>query len=199
MSRFILTLVFIFYGFCCSAHAVEIGDRDWRQLTDTVGITYNQLTSIYDVSTGRLLDEANHKIGDVDFTGWTWATAQDVYAMYSIIVGRTLESYDYYYEENPVWLLDFFKNLFDFTERPEIETGAASGIGRDGASQDRVIAMTVWVGVDDETANNYYGGVDTQGVSRDGGTMKQESEYGVYMYRTITRDSIISPLALMNQ
>jgi hypothetical protein len=193
MNGFSLLLLFILCTFYATAQAVEIGDKDWRQLTDTIGITYNDLASIYDVPTGRLLDESRHMLGNIDFSGWTWATAQDVYEMYSFIVGKTLESYDYYYEENPSWLSPFFNDLFEYTDRSNSEIanseiGVASGIGRDGVNESRVIVMKVWIGVEYTTSIRYFGGVDTRAVSKDGSSIENEIQYGAHMYRTLSKE-----------
>lgn len=199
MNAFSSFLLFTLWFFSSIAQAVEIGDKDWRQLTDTMGVTYNELTSIYDVSTGHLLDESRYMIRNVNFSGWTWATAQDVYAMYSLVVGKTLESYDYYYEENPSWLYPFFNNLFEYTERTDFDTVAASGIGRDGAHEYSVIAMKVWIGIDDDTSKTYFGGVETRGVPRDSGGVEDEIHYGIYMYRTKREKQIDRPVAFLKQ
>ena len=188
MKIFSLLRLFILSTCLSTAQAVEIGDKDWRQLTDTVGITYDELASIYDVSTGRLLDESRHMIGDVDFSGWTWAAAQDVYAMYAIITGKPLESYDYYYEENPPWLFPFFNTLFEYTDQTNLETVIASGIGRDGVYDHKVIAMKIWISIEDSAAYKYFGGVETRGVSRDGSSIESEPRYGAHMYRTISAE-----------
>lgn len=85
-----------------SAEAVIIGGKDWRLLTDTTSISYNQMASIYDVTTGALLDNGVTEIdrgvangGIVDFAGYTWATIEQVrellssYPQVGVVSGST--------------------------------------------------------------------------------------------------------------
>lgn len=62
------------------AHAVSIGDREWRQVSETLAVSWNQLSSIYDETTGHL-DTSTTTIGNIDFAGWTWASDTEVEEM----------------------------------------------------------------------------------------------------------------------
>lgn len=70
--------------------SVIVGDgantRIWRQVSQTTNISYDQLDTIYDINTGEL-DTGESMIGDVDFAGWTWASAEDVNQLFGVFLG----------------------------------------------------------------------------------------------------------------
>ncbi len=70
------------------ANAVVIGDKDWRQLTETRGFSYNMLV---DTSTG-VCSAADGKcsgfLGGVEFTGWTWASLAEVGELFNLLVSK---------------------------------------------------------------------------------------------------------------
>ena len=69
------------------AQAIIINNKDWRQLTETTGYSYNDILSVCDANTGicngSLINVG--RWGEVDFTGWTWASVYDVGAMFDAI------------------------------------------------------------------------------------------------------------------
>ncbi len=84
---------------------VVVGDYEWRQLTDTQGLSPRQLASIYDTSTGQL-GAGNTTFAGVDFTGWTWASVDDVRGLFTSILDNDF-SFDAtnrsYEEANSTW------------------------------------------------------------------------------------------------
>lgn len=59
-----------------------INGIEWRQATETIGFSWDQLDSIYDTTTGQL-DTAtttltNSQGQQVDFEGWTWAGVSEI-------------------------------------------------------------------------------------------------------------------------
>lgn len=61
-------------GGSMAAHAVIIGDRDWRQLTETVGFSWNEVSTVCDPGTGV----CSGSLGEVSFDGWIWADVHEV-------------------------------------------------------------------------------------------------------------------------
>ncbi len=61
---------------------VVIGTKAWRQVTDTTNVSWNNLDVIYDTTTGEL-DTGTTTAGGHEFSGWTWASAEDVAAMFT--------------------------------------------------------------------------------------------------------------------
>lgn len=66
-----------------------IDGKEWRLLTDTTGVSYSQLDSIYDTGTGQL-DTGTSTIGSTDFSGWTWASGSEVRSMLYLLTGASL-------------------------------------------------------------------------------------------------------------
>ena len=50
---------------------VIVGDKEWRQVTETVNLTYGDLASVCNSTTGA----CSGSVGGVDFSAWTWAPA----------------------------------------------------------------------------------------------------------------------------
>ena len=87
-----IAIVLFMFSMVGMAHAVVINGLDWRQITDTTSISWDQMAGIYDPSDGTLLEGVAPEINGVDFTGWTWASGVDVAAMINSIYGD-----NYYY------------------------------------------------------------------------------------------------------
>ena len=107
-----------------SAHAanVIVGDKEWRQLTDTVGVSYAQVASICDVQcSGTLTNLAGETI---DFTGWNWASGSEVLEMTQSfgvpngIGGTSLR------EINSAWAPALL-SVFEFTDQGFFPSGNA--------------------------------------------------------------------------
>jgi len=95
-SALSLTLLFaLFLGSMESrASKVVIGNKEWRQLTDTVGLSWDQIHEGDDPSTPGaeggvcpLGGQCAGSVSDVDFSGWTWATIDDVAELFAHYYG----------------------------------------------------------------------------------------------------------------
>lgn len=65
-----------------SAHAHYIDapvDLQWRQLTETSGLTWNELASVCALETGT----CSGTVRGVDLSGWTWANSSQVTALFN--------------------------------------------------------------------------------------------------------------------
>lgn len=112
MKKLIYCVVLLFA--INDAYAVTIGTRDWRQLTETTYLSYDQLDTIYNTTTGQL-DTTITTIGDIDFHGWTWASIEDVRDMFTTMTGilfndvhKGISAID------SIWAPNFF-TYFDYT------------------------------------------------------------------------------------
>ena len=77
-SRALLAACFLFlFSFQAFPSSVVVGNREWRQLTETKNLGYDQLERIYNIRTGELNTDVT-TINGIDFSGWTWASADDV-------------------------------------------------------------------------------------------------------------------------
>lgn len=80
---------------CMPVHAVVIGSRDWREVTDTVNFTYNNLASVCDVVTGACSGPATNHVGTtVDLSGWVWASAADMASLFGLITAAPPNTFD---------------------------------------------------------------------------------------------------------
>jgi len=121
-----VSIAVILSSTAAQAVTVQVGDLEWRQLTDARGFSYDELASIYDTSTGQLSGSTttliNFVSGEVDFAGWTWASSADAYSLFEQIPGHnviptSLDNWDPFNggEANST-LGDFFDASFEPTE-----------------------------------------------------------------------------------
>jgi hypothetical protein len=69
------------------ADPVTIGDNEWRQLTDTEGFTWNQVAAACPTNGNACTGLITRTGGtSVDVTGWTWASFEDIRALFDEII-----------------------------------------------------------------------------------------------------------------
>ena len=76
-TRILIFLSLLFYS--CLSQAVIIDGREWRQVTDTIGFSWNQISSVCSPTSGV----CNGNVGAVSFNSWTWAQIDDVAGLFS--------------------------------------------------------------------------------------------------------------------
>ena len=85
---------------------VIVGDKEWRQVTDTVMLSWNDFDSVCDASDGSCSGSVTYSaIGTVSFDGWTWASQGDVAELFQGLNGwdgpqAPLISFDYRYTQS---------------------------------------------------------------------------------------------------
>jgi hypothetical protein len=80
--RFALSTLAFCALFASAANAVVIGTQDWRQLTETTGLSWNQVSTVCSTTTGACAGS----LGTVSFDGWTWAENADVAALFDQLI-----------------------------------------------------------------------------------------------------------------
>jgi hypothetical protein len=178
MRKKVLICTMMLLFLCNTAHAVMVNGQDWRQLTETVNLSYNDLAEIYDVSTGQLKDSSITNIGSVDFSGWIWASLEDVVALYSSFTGLTIGTYDFVEEAGSTWAPEYFK-VFEATH-----THSSYGVEQAGgtprtanANSPTLTAPTVMQNWFDNEADD---------VAHTSGSLSMDyrsSSVGIHMYR----------------
>ena len=118
---FIAWLLFIFSSV---SQAVVIEGREWRQLTDTLNYSWNQVSSVCSPSSGA----CNGTIGSVHFSSWTWASIFDVADLFTYFDPNPPYDLVNWNEVDSEWAPLFF-NKFNPTESSE-DLFLASGITR---------------------------------------------------------------------
>lgn len=83
---------------------VIIGDKEWRQVTDTVGLSWNDANALCDSSTGM----CSGSVGAVSLTGWTWAASGEVQSLFASFSGQNVPDYN---ENDSTWAPEFFANF----------------------------------------------------------------------------------------
>ena len=82
-NRFILIgITFTLLLFAGGANAVVVDGKDWRQVVDTTGYSWNDFDAIFDTTTGACDVVGCLLGGTVDLTGFTWASNADVSSMF---------------------------------------------------------------------------------------------------------------------
>jgi hypothetical protein len=103
-------IVTLAYASVAQATPILVGDNEWRQVTDTVGLTWDELITVCDPGTGA----CDGSIDQVDFSGWTWASLDDIGSLFAALTpypgGQTQ-----YFEADSGWAPAFF-GLFEATE-----------------------------------------------------------------------------------
>jgi hypothetical protein len=210
-----LSIVGIFAS--TSAHAiptftdpVKVRKHEWRQLTDTQAFSYDQLASIYDISTGQLSGSTS-KLTDaegfreVDFTGWTWASLSDTFNLFEQIPGHNIApstDYDYLHggEANST-LGDFFDESFNITDAYDDSPGYG-WLEWYGLTRDRIGNYGITIGVErsdirEEDSNGNYVTTRYQDQIFYYGNETTSYNYpsGVWLYREVSEPSIIALMA----
>jgi hypothetical protein len=80
--RLYQSLLVTFLAAPLTAHAVVIGEQDWRQLTETTGFSWNQVSTVCNTTTGACAGS----LGAVSFDGWTWADNAAVVALFDQLI-----------------------------------------------------------------------------------------------------------------
>ncbi len=75
-------------------NAVIVNDKNWLQLTTTTGYAWNDLDAIFGTATGQCDVVGCMLGGNIDLTGYVWASPEEVVSMWNIITGRS-DSIDY--------------------------------------------------------------------------------------------------------
>ncbi len=110
MKKLFLSLVILLL-IGSNASAVMIDGKDWRQLTETIFTSWDDLASIYNTATGMLKDENDTEILGRDFDGWIWASSVEVAAMYSSFEGLTISSGEDVIEAMSDWAPEYLQMM----------------------------------------------------------------------------------------
>jgi hypothetical protein len=90
-----------------SAHATYIDSlgREWRDLTDTAGLTFNQVDAQCDDVTNLCLGSVTSVyLADIDLSGWTWASIDETQQVISEVTGLLIDGVNRFYQEaSSVW------------------------------------------------------------------------------------------------
>ncbi len=64
------------------AATVVVAGREWRQLTDALNFTWNQVATVCNPTTGACAGS----LGATSFDGWTWASNSDVQSLFEQLI-----------------------------------------------------------------------------------------------------------------
>jgi hypothetical protein len=87
---------------------VLIGDVEWRQLTDTTPLSWDEVATVCPPGGG----ECNGSVNGIEFNGWSWATAFQVSALFNYF-RPTFPILDD--QETDIWQLRF-RDAFDLPD-----------------------------------------------------------------------------------
>jgi len=120
------------------AATVFADGREWRQVTETVVTSWNDLATACDLGTG---------VCGGAYAGWTWASRGDVASLFQsyLVPHYTLDSFGTFYSTTSVVAWSF---LSDFTATQAffpagVETTYVSGLLRDADQPDAGLAYVV--------------------------------------------------------
>ncbi len=98
--------------------------KEWRQLVETTNLTWNQVAQVCPTD-GRT--PGNGSVGPFDFTGWVWATQEQVTILFSYFEPDILEDQSL---SGPNYFLSafMFTNAFSPTAQVHIETFSSQSV-----------------------------------------------------------------------
>ena len=74
-------------------YAVIIGNKNWLQVTDTAGYSYNDFNSIFSQTTGQC-DVLSCQLGGLDLGEYIWASNDEVNAMLASVTGLSFPNFN---------------------------------------------------------------------------------------------------------
>ncbi len=91
-----------------TAHAgyIDASDNEWRSLTDTTNLTWNQVDSVCNDTTFACFGSVTNIDGiSIDMIGWTWASQDDVSTLFTELIGAPIPASGVYYhvDNNSAW------------------------------------------------------------------------------------------------
>ena len=92
---------------------VIVGDKVWRQVTDTEVFSWDELSTVCDTTTGACAGSLLDGTTSTDFDGWTWASQADVTQLFQGIPGwdGPSVSFESHLVADSVWAPAFFDVL----------------------------------------------------------------------------------------
>lgn len=138
------------------AYGAMINGLDWGPVTEFNNVSYDDLSSIFNETTGKLLDGNNSIAGGKDFKGYIWASLDDVVAMFSSHPDLDISPFNTDSELDSTWA-PYFVNLLDPSDTTP--GGDVRGWVRTKDPQDDDLAVTPYI--IDQTISNAYDLVDT--------------------------------------
>lgn len=96
LMRLLLGLALVFWVvMVATAGPAEAGviidGKEWRQLTETAGFSWNEVATVFPLGGGVGVGS----IGSTDFTGWTWATISEVADLFAFLTPHPGGVFDY--------------------------------------------------------------------------------------------------------
>lgn len=179
-----------------TSNAVIIGGKDWRQVTDTTGYSWNDFDAIFDTSTGAcdvvgcLLDNG---ASTVNLTGYTWANnfeVNDLLTSYSGVAGFSSLTSANSVDQGPGALDDFF-NDFSATSTGTFNDQIAGRTRDQSIGNDRshdLVSVLRWHGIADNFSDRT---ILTVGFRAD-----RDLSIGGWVYKNVPEPSIIALFGL---
>jgi hypothetical protein len=187
-------ILFVLLSISGTSSAVIIGDKDWRQVTETTGFSWNDFDAIFDTTTGACDAGGCLLGGTVDLNGYIWANNFEVNELLITYVGgagipnlAATSSVTYGIGELDAMFGDFACTFCRSDEE------LISGLTReqndvDGAFADRIIFDNCLI--DDECTN------DMAGLNTRSEVSVPTPIRGGWVYRNVPEPSIIALFAV---
>ena len=142
LSGFTFTLgILLFYATAAQATYIDSNGREWRDLTETTGVSYNQIDAQCDVVSNLCHGSvASANLANIDLAGWTWATIDETQRVISEVTGLLVDEVNRFHQESGSLWGPMAISLFGNTEASD---------GEDNPWFDSVTGMT-------RTTSTYY-------------------------------------------
>jgi len=85
----LLAVALLAGSMAASADPVFVNGKQWRQLTETVNISWNDAAGVCDSTTGM----CSGSIGSVSFAGWMWASNDDIQGLFDALIQPAVNNF----------------------------------------------------------------------------------------------------------
>ena len=174
---------------CNLVQAVPINGKDWRQLTETTGFSWNEIATVCNTGGGT----CNGSLGAVDFTGWNWASVNEVSNLFSFFNPSFPGTVGFYREVNSSWAPDIYTYLdptFDGSIFNPASNRVLQGLTSTAHNNgDAYRALTI-----DQPSMSHNDTMQTNsllGTSLSGGSL------GVWLYRDLPTTGVFEPSSFL--
>ena len=125
---------------------IQVGDKIWRPLKETLGFSFLDMATVCNQTTGV----CDGSLNGVDFSGWTWASQDEVLGMFNEFIPGVFEDLDdanpAIYELIDVEAVGNFFEVFEPTSSSRYAPAIALGISRTRNLYDGVEVLQVTKG-----------------------------------------------------
>lgn len=110
-----------------SATPIVVAGKEWQQVADFTGVLHDEIETVCGLTTGFCSGQLNN----IDISGWTWASSDDVAGLFQAIGSGHPGGNTYVNEIGSVWAPAFFDSLGFVPTSSDSTRRYVAGLSRD--------------------------------------------------------------------